>query len=469
MTQFMKAILDHIGIAVGNVPAALAFYRDALGLEIEAPEDVASQHVRAHFVRVGESKLELLEATAPDSAIASYIEKRGPGLHHITLRVENIKAALAQLESRGVRMIDETPRPGAEGSTIAFVHPSATNGVLIELKQAGLAVRPIRSAQGRQSHHEQLSEAPLILSPSPRDWARGDPEALEGPKGERDDRIRRFSLGDIELISVCDGFFHLDGGSMFGTVPRTLWASHAPPDEHHRITLAMRPLIVRGARTMIIDAGLGDKESATFCERYGVDRARNLDHTLAEAGIAPEDIDIVLASHLHFDHAGGFTTRDASGRLRPRFPRAQYVVRRGEWEDAAHPHERNRSTYLADNYVPLAEAGVLQLVDDDQAIMPGVRVRRTGGHTMHHQMAVIESGGKTAAFVADIMPTRAHAPNIWIMGYDLYPMDTLAAKKAFAKEALEREILIFFGHDPVVPAGYLREQDGKRRVVPAVS
>src|SRR5947208_6468703 len=145
----MKAILDHIGIAVKDVAAALAFYRDALGLEIEPPEEVASQHVRAHFVPVGESKLELLEPTAPESAIARYMDKRGPGLHHITLRVEDIGAAIAQLKARGARLVDEAPRPGAEGSLIAFIHPAATHGVLIELKQAPLVVRPVRHAQGR--------------------------------------------------------------------------------------------------------------------------------------------------------------------------------------------------------------------------------------------------------------------------------------------------------------------------------
>jgi glyoxylase-like metal-dependent hydrolase (beta-lactamase superfamily II) len=140
------------------------------------------------------------------------------------------------------------------------------------------------------------------------------------------------------------------------------------------------------------------------------------------------------------------------------------VVRRGEWEDAIHPHERSRASYLADNYVPLAEAGVVQFVEDDQTIMPGVKVRRTGGHTMHHQMVIIESGGKTAAFVADLMPTRAHVANAWIMGYDLYPMDTLAAKQRFGKEAEEKDILVFFEHDPSVAAGYLRESGGKRTV-----
>lgn len=134
----MKATLDHIGIAVKDLSAALAFYRDALGLEIEPPEDVASQHVRAHFVPVGGPRLELLEATASESAIAKYIEKRGPGLHHITLRVDDLEQALARLTARGVRLIDERPRPGAEGSLIAFIHPASTGGVLIELKQTVL-------------------------------------------------------------------------------------------------------------------------------------------------------------------------------------------------------------------------------------------------------------------------------------------------------------------------------------------
>jgi methylmalonyl-CoA/ethylmalonyl-CoA epimerase len=133
----MKAILDHIGIAVRDLPSALAFYRDALGLEIEGAEEVDSQKVRAHFVGVGEARLELLEATAPESPIARFVDKRGPGLHHITLRVDDIAAALAQLKARGVRLIDEQPRPGAEDSLIAFVHPASTGGVLIELKQAG--------------------------------------------------------------------------------------------------------------------------------------------------------------------------------------------------------------------------------------------------------------------------------------------------------------------------------------------
>ena len=338
----MKAILDHIGIAVKDLDAALRFYRDALGLEVQAPEEVPAQKVRAHFVPVGASSLELLQATAPDSPIAKFLETRGPGLHHITLRVDDIRAALAGIAARGGRLIDPEPRPGVEGSLVAFIHPSSAQGVLIELKQ------------------------PAAPPQSP----------ITNPQSSISSSMSRFTLGDLELISVSDGMFRLDGGSMFGVVPKTMWSAVTPPDERNRIPLSMRPLIVRGARTMIIDAGMGDKESEKFHRIYGVERmARHLDHSLAEAGLSPDDIDIVLASHLHFDHAGGFTVRDAGGRSRPRFPRAQYIVRRGEWEDATHPNARTRASYMLDNYVPLADAGVLQLVDDDQMIMPGVRVR----------------------------------------------------------------------------------------------
>jgi glyoxylase-like metal-dependent hydrolase (beta-lactamase superfamily II) len=226
----------------------------------------------------------------------------------------------------------------------------------------------------------------------------------------------------------------------------------------------MRPLLIRGVRTMLIDAGVGDKENARFTDIYALDRAKHLDHALAEAGVAPQDIDIVLATHLHFDHAGGFTVRDATGRLRPRFPRARYVVRRGEWEDATHPHERNRASYLADNFLPLAEAGVLSLVDDDQTIMPGVRVEHAPGHTAHHQMIRIESAGQRAVYVGDLVPTTAHLPEAWIMGFDLFPMDSLATKKAFLRDARTRDPLVFFPHDPSVAAGRLREVQGKFHV-----
>ena len=416
----MKAVLDHIGIAVRDIDEALAFYRDALGLALEDPEDVASQRVRAHFIPVGQSAIELLEPTDPESVIAKYVEQRGPGIHHITLRVDDIEAALDHLKERGVRLVDEEPRPGAEGSRVAFIHPAAAHGVLGELKQApGTAVNLVTA---------------------------------------------RITVGDLELVTVHDGSFRLDGGAMFGVVPRPLWEKKTVPDDRNRIQLSMRPLIVEAEwGRMIIDCGAGDKMDARQRDIYAIDRTRHLDHALADAGMSADSIDIALASHLHFDHFGGATTR-AGGVLSPRFPRARYAIRAAEWEDATHPHERNRASYLPDDFVPLKEAGVVDFYDGDQTIRPGVRVVRTGGHTGQHQIVFLESGGKTAVFTADLLPTTAHVQDAWIMGYDLFPMETLAFKKQFVREAIEREYLIFFEHDPLVAAGYIRERDGRRFV-----
>ena len=430
----MNLHLDHVGIAVDDLARSLAFFRDELGLHIEESEEVASQRVRAHFLPAGAAKLELLEATAGDSAIAKYIAKRGPGMHHIAFRVDDIQAALDLLKQKGVRLIDEVPRPGAEGALVAFVHPAAAHGVLVELKQA-----------------------------------RNGPSASTGPAQPGSDTRRlttapAYRLGALELISLSDGFFHLDGGAMFGVVPRTLWEKWMPPDHRNRITLGLRPLLVRGERTLLIDAGCGDKMDAKSADIYGLERAYHLDHALAEAGLAPGDIDIVLASHLHFDHVGGFTVRAEDGRVVPRFPKARYVAHRGEWHDATHPHERNRASYLAENFTPLEQAGVLDLVDDNAEVMPGVRLRRSGGHTQHHQTVMIESLGEVAVFTADMYPTSVHVPDAWLMGYDLYPMDTLAFKRAFAREAIEREYLVFFEHDPSLAAGRVRESAGKRTV-----
>ena len=275
------------------------------------------------------------------------------------------------------------------------------------------------------------------------------------------------TLGDLELTSLLDGFLRLDGGAMFGVVPKPLWERRAPADGRNRIRLAMRPLLVRGStRTLLIDAGVGAKMDPKSADIYGIDRTRDLDRTLGEASLTANDVQVVLASHLHFDHAGGFTDRAPDGSIVPHFRRAQYVARTGEWEDATHPHERNRASYFAENYVPLRHAGVLTLVDEDAEIIPGVRVVRTGGHTMHHQIAFIESGGRTAVFAADLIPTTAHLDPPWIMGYDLYPMDTLGFKRTFIREAIDREYVIFFEHDPEIAAGYIRERDGRKYVEP---
>jgi len=418
----MKAVLDHVGIAVGDLEQATAFYKDALGLEVEAPEEVSSQRVRAHMIPAGQAALELLEPTAPDSPIARFVDKRGPGLHHITLRVEDIRAALAQLKERGVRLIDAEPRPGAEGALVAFVHPSAAHGVLVELAQ-----RP----------------EPIDLGPV------------------------RIALGGFTLTSVNDGPLRLDGGAMFGVVPRVLWERRLRPDDRNRIPLAMRPLVVEADwGRMLIDCGAGDKMTPKQVDIYGLNPG--LDGVLDSIGLTTESFDVALPTHLHFDHFGGATRRDASGVLVPRFPRATHPIRREEWEDATHPHDRNRASYLQDDFAPLLPAGVVAFFEGDHAVRPGVRVVRTGGHTGQHQIVYLESGGRTAVFTADLIPTTAHIDDAWLMGYDLFPMETLAFKKRFIRDAIDGEFLIFFEHDPVVAAGYIREKDGRRYVEPVV-
>jgi methylmalonyl-CoA epimerase len=416
----MRAVLDHVGIAVQNLDEALAFYRDALGLHVEDPEEVATQRVRTHFIPTGAAALELLEPTVDESAVAKYLARRGPGLHHITLRVDDIRAALAHLKARGVRVIDEEPRRGAEEALVAFIHPSAAHGVLVELKEA----------------------AP--------------------PRVRLD--VQTLTFGDLQLTTLHDGPFRLDGGAMFGVVPRPLWEKKAAPDDRHRIQLAMRPLLIETTwGRMLVDCGAGGKMNEKDRDIYALDRSRTLDHALDAVNLSSESIDIALASHLHWDHFGGATVR-TGGVLEPRFEKAQYVIRAAEWEDATHPHERNRASYLQDDFVPLKDAGVAVFFDGDQQIRPGVRVVRTGGHTGQHQIVFIESGGRTAVFVADLIPTSAHLADAWIMGYDLFPMDTLAFKKRFIREAIDREYLIFFEHDPLIAAGYIREKDGRRYV-----
>jgi glyoxylase-like metal-dependent hydrolase (beta-lactamase superfamily II) len=274
------------------------------------------------------------------------------------------------------------------------------------------------------------------------------------------------TLGQFDLVPLSDGTFRLDGGAMFGVVPKPLWERRAPADARNRISLGLRPLLVRTAReNILIDAGVGDKLSAKDADIYGLDRTRHLDHAFADNGLSAADIHLVICTHLHFDHVGGCTAR-VDGALRPRFPNARYVINRAEWDDATHPHERNRASYLGDNYLPLAEAGVVDFVEDDAEIRPGIRMERTGGHTMHHQIVRMASEGRTALYVADLMPTTAHIDEPWIMGYDLYPMDTLAAKKRVLAEAIGGEYVIFFEHDPATAAGVIRQDGRRKRVEP---
>lgn len=265
------------------------------------------------------------------------------------------------------------------------------------------------------------------------------------------------------------GMIRLDGGAMFGVVPRPLWEKRISPDDRNRIPLAMRCLLVRdGDTTLLVDTGLGNKESDKFRRIYGVQNSGNptrLEDSLREVGVEPEDVDVVLNTHLHFDHAGGDTVRKPDGSTRPAFPRARYLVRRGEWEFAHRENERIRGSYLLHGLDPLEEAGVLELIEpreDGSAteLLPAVRVVHTPGHTPHHQSVLLRDGGTTLCFLADLVPTTAHLPLPWIMGYDVEPLVTLEQKREILTRAGRRGWKLVFQHDPHVAAGDAVPGDG---------
>jgi glyoxylase-like metal-dependent hydrolase (beta-lactamase superfamily II) len=269
------------------------------------------------------------------------------------------------------------------------------------------------------------------------------------------------TLGDIRVHVVSDGTFALDGGAMFGVVPRVVWEKTDPPDAKNRVTLGLNVALIESAgKRVLVDTGIGDKWGEKERGIYRIDRSTNLLTGLAGLGLRPEDIDIVINTHLHFDHAGG-NTRTSEGRVVPTFPKARYVVQLGEWEDATRPHERSRASYLEDNYVPLAEARQLQTVQGEVEVAPGVRVVPVGGHTAYHQMMVVEGGGQTLAIPTDLVPTASHLPLPYIMGYDLFPVGTLEAKRRILGRACEEQWRLLFYHDPRVAVAGIRRQKDK--------
>lgn len=265
--------------------------------------------------------------------------------------------------------------------------------------------------------------------------------------------------GAFTLHTLEAGGQRLDGGAMFGVVPKPLWEKRIPADERNRIPLAMRCLLVETRDALVlIDNGAGNKENQKFHDIYGIENAgrpTRLEDALKEAGFTPDDVDIVIDTHLHFDHAGGNTVRLEDGSIRLAFPRARYIVQRGEWEYAHWNNERIRASYLLDNFDPVEKAGSFDFVDGEREIVPGVRVLPTPGHTPYHQSVLIESENEVACFLADVMPTSAHVPPAWIMGYDVEPLVTLESKKKLLAQAREEHWLLVFEHDPKVAWGHL--------------
>lgn len=271
--------------------------------------------------------------------------------------------------------------------------------------------------------------------------------------------------GGVRVRTLDAGRLRLDGGAMFGVVPKPLWSRRIPADERNRISLSMRCLLVEtGGLRVLVDTGLGNKEDEKFLDIYGVEndgRPTRLEDSLRAAGVEPEEVDVVVCTHLHFDHAGGSTTLGEDGLIRPSFPNARYVIRRGEWDFAHETNERVRASYMSRHFDPLAEAGQVELVDEDVEVVPGVRVVRTAGHTPYHQSVLVEAGDQTVFFPVDLAPTSAHLPLPWIMGYDVEPLVTLESKREWLTRAGSEGWLMVFSHDAVVAAGVARPRDGR--------
>jgi glyoxylase-like metal-dependent hydrolase (beta-lactamase superfamily II) len=261
--------------------------------------------------------------------------------------------------------------------------------------------------------------------------------------------IPSLTIGPYKVHFVAGGRFRLDGGAMFGVVPKVLWNRAMPADERNRIQMRMTCLLLEGnGQRILVDAGSGTKDDPKFRDIYAIEGAGGLTQDLAALGVKPEDISAVAMTHLHFDHCGGGTTRSADGKVKPTFPNAHYFVRRQEWDDAHHANERNRASYISDNYDPLHDAGQLILHDNDLEILPGVWMKNLPGHTLGHQGCFFDIPGERALYTVDLVPTAAHLPLAYIMGYDLYPMMTLETKRTILKQATAEKWLFLFEHDP---------------------
>jgi glyoxylase-like metal-dependent hydrolase (beta-lactamase superfamily II) len=267
-------------------------------------------------------------------------------------------------------------------------------------------------------------------------------------------------LGELEFWLLTDGTFRLDGGAMFGVIPRPIWERVAPPDGRNRILMAMNSLLIRAAgKWILVETGAGDKWDAKRSDIYAFEGAR-LPEKLAAHDVSPEKIDILINTHLHFDHCG-WNTSIVGGSAVPTFPNAKYIVQRCELEHAKAPTERDRASYFPDNFAPMEKTGQWSLLEGDAEVAPGIELIRVPGHNRDMMCVRLRGGGKTVFFTADLVPTAAHLPYPWIMGYDLYPLITLENKKKWLPQASREGWLVIFGHEPKTPAGYLRPKDDK--------
>ncbi len=270
-------------------------------------------------------------------------------------------------------------------------------------------------------------------------------------------------LGDFELSIVSDGTYPLDGGAFFGVVPKIMWSRKVTADERNYVPAGLNSLLIRtGKQTVLVETGMGNKLSERMIKFYG--QPAKLLTNLSAAGVAPDDIDIVINTHLHFDHCGWNTVRGKDGRIVPTFPRAKYYAPEGEWQYSRKPSERDAISYIPENYDPLVESGQMTLLKGGEEIVPGISVKTFPGHTAHMQAVIVESRGRTACYISDLIPTMAHIDLTWGMSFDLYPLQTIESKKQFYARAIPEKWLMVFTHDPKVPWAYVEKDESGKMV-----
>jgi glyoxylase-like metal-dependent hydrolase (beta-lactamase superfamily II) len=272
------------------------------------------------------------------------------------------------------------------------------------------------------------------------------------------------TLGNFELNIFSDGTYPLDGGAFFGVVPKVMWSRKVVADERNYVQAGLNSLLIRtGKKNVLVETGMGNKLSERMIKFYG--QPAQLLTNLAAGGVAPEDIDIVINTHLHFDHCGWNTVRSKDGKIVPAFPRAKYYAPEGEWQYARKPSERDAISYIPENYDPLVQSSQMTLLKGGEEIVPGISVKTFPGHTAHMQAVMVESGGRTACYISDLIPTMAHIDLTWGMAFDLYPLQTIVSRKQYYAKAIPEKWLTVFTHDPATPWGYVEKDEiGKMAV-----
>jgi len=287
--------------------------------------------------------------------------------------------------------------------------------------------------------------------------------------------MHRFTLGNFELSIFSDGTYPLDGGALFGVVPKVMWSrkvaaafgSDLGVDDKNCVTAGLNSLLIRtGTQTVLVETGMGNKLSERMIKFYG--QPAQLLANLAAGGVAPEDIDIVINTHLHFDHCGWNTVRDRNGNIVPTFPRAKYYAPEGEWQYARKPSQRDSISYISNNYDPLVASGQMTLLKGGEEIVPGISVQTFPGHTAHMQAVIVQSRGQTACYISDLIPTTAHIDLTWGMSFDLYPLETIESKNLYYAKSIPEKWLTVFTHDPKTPWAYVEKDElGKMVAKPA--